>query len=148
MEKICIVKTKQVKVGEFEFPHRNITSPKHAVENLQTYLEGESREHFVAMYLNTKNAINAIETLHIGTLNASFVSVQAVIKGVLDANAAGLIISHNHPSGDPKPSNEDVEVTQRIKEACELFGIELLDHIIIAFGSDRYTSFKEMGYLD
>ena len=102
------------------------------------------REHFKAAYLNTKNQIIRTVTVSIGSLNASIVHPREILKPAISASAASIILVHNHPTGDPTPSREDVEFTRRFAKCGELIGIELLDHVII--GSDRYQSLKEGGY--
>lgn len=99
------------------------------------------QEHFKVIYLDTKNKIIADENISIGSLNASIVHPREVFKNAVKRSANSIIAMHNHPSGDPTPSREDIEITKRIKQAGELLGITLLDHIII--GDHRYISFKE-----
>jgi len=93
------------------------------------------RENFVAIYLDSRNTLIAIHTISIGTLNASLVHPREIFKPALLCSAAAIILAHNHPSGDPEPSDADIELTNQIKKAGEVIGIELLDHIIIGRGS-------------
>lgn len=102
------------------------------------YLE---QEHFNIALLDTKNQILSIDNISIGTLNASIVHPRDVFKLAIKKNANSMILIHNHPSGDPSPSNEDIRVTERLAEVGEITGIKVLDHIII--GDNRYTSFRE-----
>jgi DNA repair protein RadC len=102
------------------------------------------REHFKAAFLNTKNQIIRTVTVSIGSLNASIVHPREILKPAISARAASIILVHNHPTGDPTPSREDIEFTRRFARCGELIGIELLDHVII--GADRYQSLKEGGY--
>jgi DNA repair protein RadC len=99
------------------------------------------QEHFVAIYLDTKNKIICDQTLTIGTLNSSVIHSREVYNGAIRNLANGVIVIHNHPSGDPKPSMEDLEVTNRLREAGEIIGIRFLDHIII--GKEKWWSWKE-----
>jgi len=99
------------------------------------------REHFVGFYLNSRNQVLRREVISIGSLNASIVHPREVFVPAIAVSAAGLILAHNHPSGDPTPSEEDLAITRRIQEAGRLLGIELLDHVVVA--RDSYTSFKE-----
>lgn len=85
------------------------------------------------------------QTIFVGSLNASIVHPREVFKEAFRRSAASLICLHNHPSGDPSPSREDIEVTKRLCEAGKIIGIELLDHVII--GDRKYISLKEKGYL-
>lgn len=101
------------------------------------------REHFLVLALDGKNRLLGVETISVGTLTASLVHPREVMKGLLLANAAAFIVAHNHPSGDPTPSAEDVAITQRLREVGELLGIRLLDHVII--GDGRYRSFSDEG---
>jgi DNA repair protein RadC len=101
------------------------------------------REHFKAALLNTKNQVLRIVTVSIGSLNASIVHPREILKPAISASAASIILVHNHPTGDPAPSKEDVEFTRRFAKCGELIGIQLLDHVII--GSGRYQSLKEAG---
>lgn len=94
--------------------------------------------------MNTKNKVIGVFELSHGTVNASLVSPREAFQKALLANAVSVIFMHNHPSGDPKPSREDVEVTKRLSEAGKILGVEVLDHIIVG---DSYSSLKEKGYL-
>lgn len=100
-----------------------------------------NREHFVGFYLNSRNQVLRREIISIGSLNASIVHPREVFIPALAVSAASLILAHNHPSGDPSPSEEDLAITRRITEAGRLLGVELLDHVVVA--KDAYTSFKE-----
>ncbi|MCP8617014.1 DNA repair protein RadC [Salirhabdus salicampi] len=103
------------------------------------------QEHFIALYLDTKNQIIHQQTLFIGSLNASIVHPREIFKEAVKRSAASIICAHNHPSGDPTPSQEDIQITKRISECGKMIGIEVLDHIVI--GNGRYVSLKEKGYL-
>jgi len=109
------------------------------------YLDGADREHFVVMALDTKNQPTAIQTCHIGSLNSSMAHPREIMKVAILSNAASLILGHNHPSNDPSPSQEDVQVTKRIVKAGQLLGIDVLDHIIVC--DDSFVSLKEKGYV-
>lgn len=99
------------------------------------------REHFVCFHLNIRNVVLSMETVSIGTLNASLVHPREVLKAAILSNAASIILAHNHPSGDVAPSSDDIELTKRMVKAGEIMGIEVLDHIIV--GSERHLSMKE-----
>ncbi len=101
------------------------------------------REHFKAALLNTKNRILKVVTVSIGSLNASIVHPREILKPAISASAASIVLVHNHPTGDPTPSQEDVEFTRRFAKCGDLIGIKLLDHVII--GAGRYRSLKETG---
>jgi len=99
------------------------------------------REHFVALYLNARNQLVHKETISMGTLNANLVHPREVLEPALKYSAANIMVAHNHPSGDPKPSEDDMEITKRLVEVGKIMGVELLDHVIIATNS--HFSFKE-----
>ena len=104
------------------------------------------KEHFWIIGLNTKNAIKFIDLVSLGTLTASVVHPREVFRLAVNRGVANIIAGHNHPSGDPAPSRDDVAVTERLKKAGDILGIALLDHVII--GSDgQFTSLKEQGIL-
>lgn len=108
-------------------------------------LKGLQQEHFVALYLNTKNHVIKQKTVFIGSLNASIVHPREVFKEALRTSSAAVICLHNHPSGDPSPSTEDINVTKRLDEAGKILGITLLDHIVV--GENCFISLKERGFL-
>nr|WP_269746080.1 DNA repair protein RadC [Jeotgalibacillus campisalis] len=97
------------------------------------------------MYLNTKNQVMHQQTIFIGSLNASIVHPREVFKEAFRRSAASIVCAHNHPSGDPAPSKEDIDVTRRLVECGKMIGIEVLDHLII--GDKKYVSLKEKGYM-
>lgn len=103
------------------------------------------KEHFVVFCLNNKNRLNGFKIVSTGSLTASLVHPREVYTAALELRAAALIFVHNHPSGDPQPSPEDIEITRRLKEVGEVIGIRVLDHIVL--GHDRYFSFSERGIL-
>jgi len=105
------------------------------------YIRDKSREHFIAIYLNARNELIFRKHIFIGTLNASLVHPREIFKEALEHNAASIILVHNHPSGDPEPSEDDLEITKRIIEAGKIMGIDILDHIIIT--KNKIFSFKE-----
>lgn len=117
-----------------------INSPDDVNKILQSYLNGVDREHFVVILLNRKNGIIGINTVSVGDLSSSIVHPREVFKPAIVAGAASIIVAHNHPSGDPTPSSDDINVTKRLKEAGDILGIGVLDHIIIGDGS--YVSLK------
>ncbi|MGG4268034.1 RadC family protein [Peribacillus simplex] len=122
-----------------------IRSPEDGANYCMEEMRFLSQEHFVCLYLNTKNQVLQKTTVFIGSLNASIVHPREVFKEAFRRSAASIICLHNHPSGDPSPSREDIEVTKRLVECGKIIGIEVLDHIII--GEHKYVSLKEKGYL-
>lgn len=121
-----------------------IRSPEDAY-NYLSEMKYLTQEHFVVLGLNTKNEVIFKETVFIGSLNASIVHPRETFKNLIRRSCASAIVAHNHPSGQPDPSREDIDVTKRLSEAGKIIGIELLDHVII--GAKSYVSLKEKGYL-
>ncbi len=117
-----------------------ISDAKDAVAQLSD-MRDLKKEHLVALYLNAKNQLVHKETISMGTLNANLVHPREVFEPALKYSAAQIIVAHNHPSGDPKPSGDDLEVTKRLTEAGKMMGIEVMDHVIISKNS--HFSFKE-----
>ncbi|WP_143415122.1 DNA repair protein RadC [Geobacillus sp. E263] len=122
-----------------------IRSPEDGAKYVMEDMRFLSQEHFVAIYLNTKNQVIHRKTIFIGSLNASIVHPREVFKEAIKRSAASIICVHNHPSGDPTPSREDIDVTKRLAECGRIIGIELLDHLII--GDQKFVSLKEKGYM-
>ncbi|NLZ44617.1 MAG: DNA repair protein RadC [Clostridia bacterium] len=120
-----------------------VSSPGKVAELVMPRLRFLKQEHFLAIHLNTKNRVLAIETISIGTLDSSLVHPREVFRAAIKNSSASLILVHNHPSGEPYPSNEDLNITRRLKESGELLGIPVLDHIII--GGNKYISLREEG---
>jgi DNA repair protein RadC len=110
-----------------------------------TMLQDEPSEVFAILCVTTKYRVIAYHEVSRGTLDATLVHPREVFKVALLANAAAIILTHNHPSGDPSPSPDDVQLTRRLVDAGALLGVDVLDHIII--GDGRYHSFKEAGRL-
>lgn len=142
-ERVVLVKEK---AGKYELP-RKIGSPEDVYKAITeiTSVEEEAQEVFGILILNAKNKIVAVHEVSRGILNASLVHPREVFKPAVLHNAAAIICFHNHPSGDPEPSKEDIEITKQLVEAGKIMEIGILDHIII--GDDRYVSLKEMGVM-
>jgi len=126
-------------------PEHCFSSPAMAAEIIRAYLVGADREHFIVLMLSAKNKVIGLNTVSIGHLSGSPVHPREVFKPAILANAASIIVAHNHPSGDCQPSQEDCNVTDIIKKAGEILQIKLLDHIII--GENDYYSFLNKGML-
>lgn len=122
-----------------------IRSPEDGADYLMEEMRHLQQEHFVALFLNTKNEIIRKKTIFIGSLNASIVHPREVFKEALKYSSASILVAHNHPSGNPQQSQEDIHVTKRLVEAGKMIGIEVLDHLII--GDRKFTSLKEKGYI-
>lgn len=134
------------RIGKLQYEDRYvIRSPEDGANYVMEDMRFLSQEHFVCLYLNTKNQVIHRQTIFIGSLNASIVHPREVYKEAFRRSAASIIAIHNHPSGDPSPSKEDIEVTKRLVECGRIIGIELLDHLII--GEQKFVSLKEKGYV-
>lgn len=144
-KRINIVSLKMVKEKSILYANRSITSVKEAVELLKDFFYESDREMLLVCCLNTKNEPNYINIVSIGTLTSSLVHPREVFKASIMSNSASIILAHNHPSGNSTPSEEDLKITKRIKEAGDILGIKLLDHIII--GDNNYESLKEKGII-
>ena len=116
-----------------------------AIYELFKFLWKECVEKFYVLHLNNKNVIQSIQLVSVGSLTASIVEPREVFKAALIAGSAVIAFVHNHPSGDPKPSDEDVEITKRLKEVGSIVGIKVIDHIII--GDGEFFSLKDNGLL-
>lgn len=140
-KRVDIVKIKMVREKSILYENRKITSPEDVVNITKDFIEGCDREKFMVIYLNTKNEPTAIHTVSIGSLNASIVHPREVMKGAILSNSNGMILVHNHPSGDIRPSQEDINITERLKESGNILGINIMDHVIIG-STGRHYSFK------
>ena len=109
-------------------------------------LKDEEQEHFIVLCLNTKNEIIARKTISIGTLDQAIVHPRDVFRFAIKNNAARIIAIHNHPSGNPEPSENDKTVTKRLIRSGDILGVEILDHIIV--GNDNYVSLRERGLFE
>ncbi|RYG74826.1 JAB domain-containing protein [Lentibacillus lipolyticus] len=134
------------RMSQFKQSERYVVrSPEDGADYVMEEMRSLNQEHFVVLFLNTKNQIIHRQTIFIGSLNASIVHPREVFREAVKRSAASIICAHNHPSGDPAPSQEDVHVTRRLAESGKMIGIELLDHLVI--GDRKFVSLKEKGYL-
>ena len=122
-----------------------VNSPKSCADLLMPYLRYKTNEHFVAVLLDSKNKVIQVAKISEGSLNSSIVHPREVFKPAILNAAASILVGHNHPSGDPKPSREDKNITKKLVAAGEDLCIPVLDHIII--GDGKFFSFKEQGYI-
>jgi DNA repair protein RadC len=136
-----------VRERQIPYEQHQLRSSADASRMLATYLADVDREHFVVFMLDQKNRCLGIHTVSMGSLTASIVHPREVFKAAILANAATILCGHNHPSGDPQPSQEDRAITQRLAEAGKLLGITVVDHIIIG-SAGRYFSFADEGLLN
>jgi len=122
-----------------------LNNSKELFEYLYHSIRDKTRECFNVVFLDAKNRVVATETLFEGTLTASSVYPREVVLAALNQHAAALIFAHNHPSGDPQPSREDIAITRQLVFACKVVGITVHEHLII--GNNRYFSFADEGYI-
>lgn len=123
-----------------------IKSPKDVADMMMAKMKDLTQEHFVALFLNSKNVVMKEEVIYKGTLNSSVIHPREVFNAAIRASSNAIIVVHNHPSGDVTPSKEDIATTIRLKECGHILGIDLLDHIII--GDQKFTSLVEEGYFE
>lgn len=129
---------------------KRLGSAEDAARILADYLVDADREHFVVLLLNQKHQLIGINTVHVGSLTGSIVSMREVFKPAIAGNAAKIICAHNHPSGNANPSNEDKFLTTRLVEAGKLLDIPVVDHIIVAIdvlAVRSYVSLANMGLI-
>jgi len=144
--KIDIVKIQMVRDGTLEYDKKAIKGPQDLAELGHKFIQNADREVFLLVCLNTRNHINCIHVVSIGTVNTALVTPREVLKVAILSNAASIAFIHNHPSGDPDPSQDDIQITNRLVECGKLFGIGLLDHVIIS-DDGKYESFLEKGLI-
>lgn len=143
---IMAVKEHCKKLYENSRPQKYVVrSPEDAAHFMMDKMRFLTQEHFVCLYLNTKNEVLREETIFIGSLNSSIVHPREIFNRAVHVSAASIICLHNHPSGNCDPSTEDIDVTKRLVDAGKIMGIDVLDHLII--GDRKYVSLKEKGYL-
>lgn len=116
-------------------------NPETVAEYFYSHYQQSSTEEFVVLILDSKNKLIALETISVGTINSTIVHPREVFKGAIKRSANAIILVHNHPSGDPTPSDEDIRITKRLAEAGEIVGIKVLDHIVV--GKNRHISLRE-----
>lgn len=150
MEKIYeIVRIKQ-EVSKTREERFQISSPEDVNRYAYDLIGEDDREVFLVMVLNTKNHVVAVHRCHVGSLSASIIHPREVFKSAILNNGAGIIGIHQHPSGDPKPSREDLSVCERLEKAGRILGIELIDFCVLgenARGEIAYVSMREEGNL-
>jgi len=150
---IGIAKASQIKAA-FELTNRLedyleagdkplVKTPDDVVGVVRSRLRGKKKEHFLALLLDTRSQLIKVSEISIGSLDTSIVHPREVFKEAISASAASVIFVHNHPSGDPEASEDDIELTKRLTKAGEIVGIDVLDHIIIC--DKKYLSLKRQG---
>ncbi len=143
-----MIKIKSLEVREIEYTYDKrpkISSMDDVVNAAKPMITDPNKEFFIALYLNTKNGILKQEVISVGSLNANIVHPREIFKTACMISASSIIVAHNHPSGDPSPSREDIDLTKKLVESGKMIGIEILDHVII--GYDKNYGFRESGVL-
>lgn len=145
-KRIDIVSIRMIRESSMLYGIRRINQPNDAVGIARRFLDDADREQLLVCSVDTKNQPTSISVVSIGSINSSIVHPREVFKTAILSNAASIIVFHNHPSGDTTPSKEDINVTNRLKEAGKILGIEVLDHIIIGVDG-MFCSIKERGMI-
>lgn len=130
---------------EMPYVDRDVIRSPHDVFEILKNMRYETKERFMILCLNTKNQVIAIPTISVGNLDSSLVHPREVFKEAMKYAVSSIILAHNHPSGDPTPSREDMQITSRLVKAGNILSIEVLDHIVI--GDNKYVSLKEYGMM-
>jgi len=138
--KAALELSKRLEADISEKPKPIIKSPEDVAAVVKTRLKGKKKEHFFVLCLDTRNRLINDRLVSIGSLDTSIVHPREVFREAVSSSAASVIFAHNHPSGDPEPSKEDVELTKRLAKAGEIIGIDVLDHIIVC--NENYLSLK------
>jgi DNA repair protein RadC len=123
--------------------NETVKTPEDVVALVRSRLKGKKKEYFLALLLDTRNQLIRVAEISIGSLDSSIVHPREVFKEAVSASAASVLFAHNHPSGDPEASEDDINLTKRLAEAGEIMGIDVLDHVII--GEQKYLSLKREG---
>lgn len=142
-----VVSIQMIREKELMYEGNRLTAPEQAASAFCALVGNPDREYFVALLLDGKNRITGIHQVSQGSLNQSIVHPRETFKAAILANSAAVILAHNHPTGDLTPSQEDIAITRRLKEAGELLGIKVLDHIIIDTESGNNMSFANTGLM-
>ena len=142
--RVCLVREPGVELPEWM--GLDVSNWKAVAEVVSKYLGGADREHFVILLLDARNKVVGINTVSIGSLTGNLVHPRELFKPAILAGAASIILSHNHPSGDPEPSGDDISLTRRMVAAGAILGIDVLDHVVVG-DRERYVSFKQRGMI-
>jgi len=145
MRTVRRVRLKQVCDGRVRFAVDRVSRPREVYDAVMPYYKGADREILSVLCLDAQNQPNSFNVASIGALNTTRTRPAEILKAAILSNALGLILIHNHPSGELDPSPEDLEFTRAVQRACELVGIDLYDHLIVT--DDGFTSFRERGLL-
>jgi len=129
--KAALELSKRLDEHEDAGPRTTVKSPEDVVKAVRNQLKGKKKEHFYVLSLDTRNHLIDSAEVSVGSLDSSIVHPREVFKEAISNSAASVILVHNHPSGDPTPSTDDIQLTKRLIEAGEIMGIEVLDHIVV-----------------
>ena len=139
--------TRLVRETEFTYPTRfQVTEPSEVATILQDYFRDKDREEFLIVLLDTADTVTGLSQISVGGLSSSVVEPRQIFKTAILANAAAIILAHQHPSGNPEPSREDIMTTEKLVDAGEIMEIPVHDHLIIT--ESDYTSLAESGVID
>jgi DNA repair protein RadC len=147
IESVDVVAIQMVRERQFLYDGTRVTQPEQAAAAFRVLVGNPDREYFVVMLLDGKNRIVAANVVSQGSLNQSIVHPRETFKAAILANSAAILLVHNHPTGDLSPSREDIEITHRLKEAGDLLGIRVLDHIIVDTETEDCCSFVSRGLI-
>jgi DNA repair protein RadC len=146
-ETIELVNIQMVRERTVFYNGNRVTAPHQAAEAFISIVGNPDREYFLAFMVDGKNRITSVSVISQGSLNQSVVHPRETFKAAVLANAASVIVAHNHPSGDLVPSREDIEITRRLKEAGDILGIKVLDHVIVNTDTRESASFVQQGLM-
>ena len=144
--RLPLYSTRLIRETEFTYPDRfQVSNPDEVAAILREYYQDKDREEFLTVMLDTAHTVIGLSQVSVGGLSASIVEPRQIFKTAILANAAALILAHNHPSGNPEPSREDIKITRQLDEAGKIMGVPVHDHLIIT--EAQYTSLAERGVL-
>ena len=145
--RLPLYSTRLVRETEFTYPTRfQVTEPSEVATILHDYFSDKDREEFLIVLLDTAHTVTGLSQISVGGLSSSVVEPRQIFKTAMLANAAAIILAHQHPSGNPEPSQEDIKITRQLTEAGEIMEIPVHDHLIIT--ESDYTSLAESGVID
>jgi len=140
-------KCKMVKDGSVKLPQKKMSNFEQASDVIRKLTDSSPVELFIVCYVNGQNEVTGTEITAKGGQHGCAITARDVLRGAIIRGASAIIVGHNHPSGDPTPSREDITMTLALQEACNVVGVPLLDHIVVAFGTTQAYSILELGSL-
>lgn len=146
-KRVNVVSLQLVKESSLLYGPRRITNTRLAYELFEPYLKEKDREHLYVVGLNTKKEPTFLNLSSIGSVDQAIAVPRDILKPAILANSSSIIVAHCHPSGDTTASYNDIIFTEKLKKACKLLQIDLIDHLIIGCSTDKFSSLKEQGYL-